>query len=274
MSAARMTLGVGSAPVATRSTLRAVALPTEHGGWGLTLEPVLLGLLVAPGPAGFFLGCAALVGFLARTPLKVVLVDAHRHRDLERTHVARRVVGGELGMLTALVAAAVATADGTFWIPALVALPLVGVELWFDMRSRSRRLLPELGGAVGIGAVAAMIVLAGGEGGTLAAGVWMILAARAVTSIPSVRDQVARLHPRPTSPVSLVIADAAALLVAAGAAIVDTELIAGAVAIAVVVAAQRLAALRPASRATVLGLRQMVLGLVVVLVTAVGVLAS
>ena len=24
---------------------RAVAMPSEHGGWGLTLEPVLLGLL-------------------------------------------------------------------------------------------------------------------------------------------------------------------------------------------------------------------------------------
>lgn len=35
-----------------RSTLRAVAIPTEHGGWSLTLEPVLLGLLVAwLGPA-------------------------------------------------------------------------------------------------------------------------------------------------------------------------------------------------------------------------------
>ena len=29
-----------------RSPLRTVALPSEHGGWGLTLEPVLLGLLV------------------------------------------------------------------------------------------------------------------------------------------------------------------------------------------------------------------------------------
>ncbi|MCZ7661545.1 MAG: YwiC-like family protein [Thermoleophilia bacterium] len=32
-----------------RSRLRDVVVPTEHGGWGFTLEPMLLGLLVAPG---------------------------------------------------------------------------------------------------------------------------------------------------------------------------------------------------------------------------------
>jgi hypothetical protein len=30
-----------------RSPLRSIAVPTEHGGWGLTAEPVLLGLAVA-----------------------------------------------------------------------------------------------------------------------------------------------------------------------------------------------------------------------------------
>ena len=42
-----------------RSPLRAVAVPSEHGGWGLTAEPVLLGLIVAPSAAGACLGAAA-----------------------------------------------------------------------------------------------------------------------------------------------------------------------------------------------------------------------
>ena len=53
-----------------------MALPAEHGGWGLTLEPGLLGLLMAPSAAGVCVALAALVAFLARTPLKVVVVDA------------------------------------------------------------------------------------------------------------------------------------------------------------------------------------------------------
>jgi hypothetical protein len=50
-----------------RSTLRAVAVPTEHGGWSLTLEPVLLGLMVAWSWPGLSLGVAAMLAFLART---------------------------------------------------------------------------------------------------------------------------------------------------------------------------------------------------------------
>jgi hypothetical protein len=42
-------------------SLRAVALPTEHGGWGFTLEPIVLGLAVAAGPAGAGLAAAAAV---------------------------------------------------------------------------------------------------------------------------------------------------------------------------------------------------------------------
>jgi hypothetical protein len=39
---------LSSGPGGERSRLRSVALPSEHGGWGLTLEPAVLGLLVAP----------------------------------------------------------------------------------------------------------------------------------------------------------------------------------------------------------------------------------
>jgi hypothetical protein len=80
----------------TRSVLRSVAVPTEHGGWDLTLEPVVLGLVIFPSGAGLCLASAALVGFMARMPLKVVLVDASRGRHLERTTVARRLVAAEL----------------------------------------------------------------------------------------------------------------------------------------------------------------------------------
>ncbi|NND04465.1 MAG: hypothetical protein HKN91_16945, partial [Acidimicrobiia bacterium] len=44
------------ARAADRASLRAVAVPTEHGGWSLTLEPVILGLIVAPTGSGVALG--------------------------------------------------------------------------------------------------------------------------------------------------------------------------------------------------------------------------
>jgi YwiC-like protein len=65
--------------------LVAVALPSEHGGWSLTLEPALLALLVAPNWSGLALAAVAAVAFVVRTPVKCVLVDRWRHRRLPRT---------------------------------------------------------------------------------------------------------------------------------------------------------------------------------------------
>jgi hypothetical protein len=256
---------------ATRSPLRAVAVPTEHGGWGLTGEPILLGLLVAPSVAGLAIGLAALLAFVARTPLRVVLVDRHRHRHLERTRLAVRVLTVEILTIATLAALAVVTADAPFWWPALVVAPLVAIELWFDQRSRSRRLIPELAGAVGISAVTAMVVLAAGGDPLLAAGAAAVPAARAVTSIVHVRDQIARLHLRPVRPRAGVVADVIAVVVATGAVVVDHRLAAGALAVAAVIVWQRLGARRPVPAAKILGLRQLALGLAVVVATAAGV---
>jgi hypothetical protein len=275
MSAALPVSGAGEhTPVAARSMLRAVATPTEHGGWGLTLEPGLLGLLVAPSFAGVCLAAAALVAFVARTPLKVVLVDRRRGRSLPRTRLAGRVAAIELAVLAALVVGAVVLAEHPFWAPAVIAAPLILVESWFEVRSRGRRLVPELAGAAGVCSVASMIVLADGGGGRLAAGVWAVLVARLVTSIPYVRAQINRLHGRAPRRLGCVIADGLAVVAAAAAVGLDPELAAGAIAIVTVVAIQRITAHGPVPRPVVLGLRQMAMGLGVVVVTALGVLAS
>lgn len=263
-----------ASPVANeRSMLVTVTVPTEHGGWGLTLEPALLGLLVAPSWSGFALATAALVAFLARTPVKYALVDRRRHRRIPRTVMAEKVAAIELSLLVGLVAVAVSTAHGVFWTPIAIAVPLVGVELWFDMRSRSRRLLPELAGTIGIGGVAAAIVLADGGEPAFAAALWCIVAARAVASIPFVRLQLCRYKHRPYRRLTSDAAQGVAVVVAVGAIALDARLFAGLVAIVVLGVLQVWAARRPPPAATVLGAQQVVAGLTVVLITALGALA-
>ena len=262
-----------AATAAPRPTLRSVALPSEHGGWGLTAEPVVASLMIAPSIPGACLGGAAFLAFLARTPCKLVAVDRRRGRTLPRTRLARRVAVAELTALAALVISAWIASGSPGGVPLLAAAPIGVVEAWFDVRSRGRRLVPELAGAVAVASVAAMIVLAGGRSATLAFALWSVLAARAVTSIPWVRAQVARLHARPTATNGLVVADLAALALAAGAAALDRRLLAGAVAAAIGVAVQRWWARSAPPRAVVLGLRQTALGFGLAIVTAVGVLA-
>ncbi|MEZ4560177.1 MAG: YwiC-like family protein, partial [Caldilineaceae bacterium] len=86
-----------------RPRWRSIALPTEHGGWGFLLEPLLLGRLVAPSTAGLLLLIATVAAFLLRQPLKIVLVDRRRGQQSKRTEMARRFA--LLYALLALVAA-------------------------------------------------------------------------------------------------------------------------------------------------------------------------
>ena len=260
-----------TAPVRERAAWRAVALPDEHGGWGLTAEPALLGLLVAPSWAGIALALAALVAFVVRTPLKLVLVDRWRGRWLPRTRLAARVAALELVVLIALAALAIALAGWAWVVPIALAAPLVAIELWFDMRSRSRRVVPEVCGAVGIASVAAAIAVAGGTSAQLAIALWLVLAARAVAAIPFVRVQISRLRHGSASLVSSDLAQVAGALVVAVAVSVDRAVAAGAVAVAALLVAHIAWVRQPPIPAKTLGFRQLFLGLAVVAVTAVGV---
>ena len=254
----------------TRSPWRGIVIPSEHGGWGLTLEPALLGVLVAPSIAGAALGVAAFLAFLVRTPLKVLLVDRHRHRELARDRVARRVVVVEVLLLAVAIVIAFERAGADWVVPFALALPLFAVELWFDARSRSRRLIPELCGAVGIAATAAAIALAGGAGSVLAIALWLVLAARAVASVPFARVQVQRLHGNPPSPRASDVAQVAGVALAAVSVVVDGGVLAGAVAVAVVAMVQFAWSRAPARPAMAVGVSQLVFGLAVVMATAIG----
>ena len=268
-----MTVRTAAPGTATaRPTWRTVAIPSEHGGWGLTGEPILLGLLLAFSWPGLAIGLAAMLAFLARTPLKLAMVDRRRDRELERSALARRIGGAELVAVAALGASALLGAGGQWLVPVAVALPLFAVELWFDVRSRGRRLVPELCGAVGMGAVAAAIVIAGDGSARLAVAGWMILAARSVGAIPFIRTQILRLHRGAASTRSSDLFQLLALAIAAVAAIVEPDVLVGSIAVAAIIGLHLLWVRRsPVPPAKVLGLRQMALGFGLVIATAIGV---
>src|SRR6187549_2967288 len=87
-----------SPPVAT------VFLPREHGSWFLVLEPLALGLLVAPSWAGGALAAATLSGFFARRPLKPAFspVPSARRQVARRTLAMWSVLAG-VGLLEAVI---------------------------------------------------------------------------------------------------------------------------------------------------------------------------
>lgn len=254
-----------------RATWRAVAVPREHGGWGLTLEPVLLGLLAAWSWPALAIGIAALGLFLVRTPAKLVAIDVRRRQWRARSHLAARIAVLESAVVIALAATAAVVADPRWLVPVALAAPLVAVELWYDVRSRSRRLLPELCGALGISASSAAIVLASGGEWGLGLSVWLVLAARSIASVSFVRAQVLLLHRGVNATFGSDVGQLVGIAAAAAAVVLDRRAWLGAIAVLGITATQAWWSRRPPAPVKVIGFRQMGLGLALVFATTVGI---
>jgi hypothetical protein len=168
--------------------LKSIALPAEHGGWGFLLEPIVIGLLIAPSPAGFFLSLATIAAFLTRHPLRLTVLNFRAKKNSSaRTSLARKFTLVYGAAALAFFVTAILTSTNSFWIPLLIAAPFAFVQLRADFTNRSRSLLAELSGAIALGAVASCIVLAAGWSLPIALSVWVIMITRIVPSILFVR---------------------------------------------------------------------------------------
>ena len=164
-------------------SLRPLALPAEHGGWGFLLEPILLGLLVAPSFGGLCIGAGAVAAFLARHPLKLAAQDLVRGKRYARTRAC-----GWLAFAYASIAAGFFVLAPARAIIALgAAIPFALIQFAFDARNRSRALMPELIGVLAPGAIAASIAIAAGRTPAFAATLWLIVILRSIPSILYVR---------------------------------------------------------------------------------------
>jgi hypothetical protein len=111
----------------------------------------------------------------------------------------------------------------------------------------------------------------GGASARLAAALWLIIAARALATIPFVRTQIARLRhgSAPTTPSDL--GQAAGVAMASFAIVTDQLVVAGALSVMALAVAQLAWVRRTPIPAKRLGLRLLFLGFAIVGVTAAGV---
>lgn len=252
--------------------MRLVALPVEHGGWGLLLEPIALGLAVAPTAAGALLGLAAIGAFLARHPLKIVLADRRRSVRYPRTVWAERFA--LLYGLVAVVAFVIALrlASAAVWAALLVAAPLVLVQFGSDLRNQQRKLWPELAGASALAAMAPAIVLAGGWGPAPAFALWVALVARAAPAIIYVRVRLRRMRGVAVSGGPAILTHVAGLLAVAGLAAGRLAPATAVVALAILLgrAVYGLSPGRPSVPPAVIGKQELAFGVLTIVLLAAG----
>jgi len=256
--------------------LKSVALPAEHGGWGFLLEPILLGLIVAPSGWGLLFGIGMLAAFLIHQPIKITAKDWLKHRHTDRTALAEKFMlayGASAGLILIVVAQ---NKSSDFLIPLVIALPLMALQFAYDLRNDSRDLIPELAGGVALGAIAASVAILGGWDRNPALILWGLLAARTIPSILYVRARLRLEKSKPADFLSSHLTHGLAVLMAGGLAATDQTHWLSVVIMLVLFlrAAWGLSEYRtPAKRAAIIGMQEMGYGVFTVVVIGLGYLA-
>jgi len=200
--------------------IRSVALPAEHGGWSMLLEPIVLGLMLAPTVPGLCLSLGATGAFLARHPFKLAVVNWRRNQRSARTVLAEGFALLYISIAALGLALAIKTGGTVLLLPLLFAMPWAILQLFYDSIGRSRALIPELAGSISTGAVATAIAISGGWPLPVALGLWVILAARTAPTILYVRARLRLLHGKQASPSGVIFVHLLGVLVVIGLATV------------------------------------------------------
>lgn len=152
------------------------------------LEPLLLGLALAPTPSGFALALAVAAAFLIRNPLRVVL--RARSAGSPRLAVARRVASVYSAVAVAGIAACAGLAGFEPMWPLAVVSPLVILFVRFDARNQGRSLAAELLAPVGLGAATPAIVIAAGWATVPALATWVVVVIKALPTVIYIRARL------------------------------------------------------------------------------------
>lgn len=195
---------VPPAPIAVSRS--SVFLPKEHGSWSLALEPILLGLLVAPSGSGAALAVAAIAGFFARRPFKALLGQSSPRRPgaLPAAILLGFCACAGLGEAAALAGAS------RLW-PLLLAAPFGGLFVYFDTQGESREAAAEVAGSMAFVILPAAFATLAGWSVPAALALAAIALVRSVPTILTVRTYIRRRKGRPASAHLPVLTAAAGL---------------------------------------------------------------
>jgi hypothetical protein len=252
--------------------VKAIALPNEHGSWGMLFEPLIAGLVVAWSPAAPFVALVFVGTFLTRQPLKVYIADRIAGRVRPHTMPAMKLAAVFSIIILIGLAGLFLTANGAaLWLFVAV-IPAGVVPILYDVAGKSRRVVPEIVGAVVLSSSAAVSVLAAEGSMAGAAALWLVFVCRMVPSLLYVRERLRLEKGKPFSYLIPVLSHAAALAIVV--LLISRGLVSSLLIIVFTVLLTRalsgLSRFRQRLRAMQIGVLEMIYGLLVVVAVIVG----
>ncbi|MBK6588020.1 MAG: YwiC-like family protein [Acidobacteria bacterium] len=112
------------------------------------LEPQIAGLAIAYSTGAPWIACLTIGAFLTRQPLKVLLADRFGMRNRERASLAFRFLLCYGAIFSVGLAGTLLTVGFRPLLPFTWVLPLALFQIYIDASGQSRKLIPELTGAV------------------------------------------------------------------------------------------------------------------------------
>ncbi len=175
------------------------------------IEPLVLGLLIAPSWGGAMIGLAAVAAFLFRAPLRIWSSDVQHHREVPRTGAARAFVAIYGSSAALLLAGGFLLSGPRAMIPIAAAVPFGLVQLWYDLRTSGRSAIPEILSPVAAGATLATMILAAGGDPGFAIALWALYAFRSIPSVLYVRARIRLQRQRSASLAAPIVSHIVAL---------------------------------------------------------------
>ena len=260
-----------AAPVRSIS-MRRIALPSEHGGWGFLGEPLVAGLAIVFSSTAPWIVLMTIGAFLVRQPLRMLIADRRGRRDASLAINALCFILFYAFVFALGLTETVVNGGMRPLIPFFIVLPLVTVQIYFDSFRRSRALVPEIAGAISISASVAAIALAGGFPCLFAAALWLVLIAQLVPSILYVRERLRLEKGKACSLPVAVTAHIAALVLVGVLAFFDLVPVIAVAAMIILLfrAITGLSATRKKMRAMQIGVREVIYGVLTVLILVIG----